>query len=382
MTLTPEQFKDRLDRELLTASAGEPPSPPPARDRATGQRALRRHLAGQAVAASLVAAAVVVTAFVATSRVTDDHGVDIPATSIGHPPTSSQATALLEQCSRAGSTFQAEKRALYGGTSDPAVVVVATSGRSTWAMLRSADANDGRNLPDRRRPRRGVPRGAECLGGRPLDLGRLGTGSRRLRQPSLRRGHDRVGRPAAGGRGGRALRSRRRVACDGAHGGRLRAARHHGPRGPAVRPVVPGLGSTPSTRCSTSARTGRYSPPRCWTSRRTRPTPAGSVTCPSCASTPRCAVTGFSRARAAGRSAEPELAAERPRVVATAVEALGLLHHHRGQPAGAGTAEVAVAEPVAGLVVDHEVAVVADGLARAAFQDGEATEPASWLITT
>jgi hypothetical protein len=137
MSLTPEQFKDRLDLDLLTASATEPATPLPQRDRAAGQRMLRRRRAGQAVAASLVAAAVVVTAFVVTSRVADDPGVEVPAASIGRPPTSAQAAALLEQCSRAGS-FQAAKRALYG-TADPTVEVVASSGGSTWAMLRSAD---------------------------------------------------------------------------------------------------------------------------------------------------------------------------------------------------------------------------------------------------
>jgi hypothetical protein len=137
VTLTPEQFKDRLDHDLLRASAGEPAMPVPDVDRAAGQRMLRRRRAGQAAAASLVAAAVVVTAFVVTSRVTDDHGVEVPAASIGTPPTSAQSAALLEQCSRAGS-FRAAKRALYG-TADPTVEVLATSGGSTWAMLRSAD---------------------------------------------------------------------------------------------------------------------------------------------------------------------------------------------------------------------------------------------------
>ena len=63
------------------------------------------------------------------------------------------------------------------------------------------------------------------------------------------------------------------------------------------------------------------------------------------------------------RLPRPQLAAQRPRVVAAAEQALGLLHHHRREPAGTGAAEVAVAEPVAGLVVDHEVAVVAQALA-------------------
>jgi hypothetical protein len=140
MTLTPEQFKDRLDEDLLRASAGEPAMPVPGADRAAGERMLRRRRAGQAVAASLVAAAVVVTGFAVSSRVGDDHGVEVPAASIGRPPTGAQAASLLEQCSRGGANFRAATRALYGST-DPAVVVTATSGRSTWAMLRSADGS-------------------------------------------------------------------------------------------------------------------------------------------------------------------------------------------------------------------------------------------------
>ena len=68
---------------------------------------------------------------------------------------------------------------------------------------------------------------------------------------------------------------------------------------------------------------------------------------------------GPHRLRAVGPGGCSELSGPGPRVEPAATGALRLLHHHGRQLTGSGTAGVATAEPVAGLVVDHEVAVVA-----------------------
>ena len=101
-----------------------------------------------------------------------------------------------------------------------------------------------------------------------------------------------------------------------------------------------------SRRSSASPSPGRARPPRRG--------PAAAT--PSSAAWPRTAATWPTRA------SRTELAVGvGPGVGRAAVEALGLLHHHRGHGAGRGASLVAVPEGMADLVADHVVAVVLEG---------------------